>query len=116
MEGTEEKKRKLEVAQTTESSDDERCRTFVLHKEDHTLGNALRFMLIKNPDVDFCGYSVPHPSEEKINLRIQTKEKPATEVLKEALTSLNQLCEHVLTTLDTQVDWYKQRAVHMETD
>ena len=25
-----------------------------------------------SPDVTFCGYSVPHPSEHKINLRIQT--------------------------------------------
>jgi DNA-directed RNA polymerase subunit L len=27
---------------------------------------------MKNPDVEFCGYSIPHPSEAKLNLRIQT--------------------------------------------
>ena len=26
-----------------------------------------------SPDVSFCGYTVPHPSENKINLRVQTK-------------------------------------------
>lgn len=40
--------------------------------EDHTLGNALRHVLMQNAEVDFCGYSVPHPSEPKMNLRLQT--------------------------------------------
>lgn len=26
-------------------------------------------------DVDFCGYSIPHPSEAKMNVRIQTTGK-----------------------------------------
>ena len=25
-----------------------------------------------SPDVEFCGYSIPHPSEDKMNIRIQT--------------------------------------------
>ena len=25
-----------------------------------------------SPDVEFCGYSIPHPAEPKMNLRIQT--------------------------------------------
>ncbi|PWO00897.1 RBP11-like subunits of RNA polymerase [Tilletiopsis washingtonensis] len=45
--------------------------TFCLKDEDHTLGNALRYMLMKNPKVEFCGYSNPHPSEPKIHLRVQ---------------------------------------------
>lgn len=43
--------------------------------EDHTLGNALRHVLMQNKEVDFCGYSVPHPSEPKMNLRLQTTGK-----------------------------------------
>lgn len=36
--------------------------TFAIGNEDHTLGNALRHVLIQNTrDVDFAGYSVPHP-------------------------------------------------------
>jgi DNA-directed RNA polymerase subunit L len=27
---------------------------------------------IYSPDVEFCGYSIPHPSEAVMNLRIQT--------------------------------------------
>jgi DNA-directed RNA polymerase I and III subunit RPAC2 len=28
--------------------------------------------LPSSPDVAFCGYSIPHPSEKVVNLRIQT--------------------------------------------
>ena len=38
-------------------------RTFAVADEDHTLGNALRHVLIQNEAVSFAGYSVPHPSE-----------------------------------------------------
>lgn len=41
--------------------------------EDHTLGNSFRYVLAKNRKVDFVGYSIPHPSEMKLNMRIQTK-------------------------------------------
>ncbi|KAI9796227.1 MAG: RNA polymerase subunit AC19 [Candelina submexicana] len=46
--------------------------SFEFEDEDHTLGNALRYIIMKNPDVEFCGYSIPHPSEAKMNIRIQT--------------------------------------------
>jgi DNA-directed RNA polymerase I and III subunit RPAC2 len=36
------------------------------------LGNLLRFSLIKNPEVEFCGYSITHPSEHTVNMRLQT--------------------------------------------
>lgn len=30
-------------------------------------------MLIEySPLVEFCGYTIPHPSEDKMNLRVQT--------------------------------------------
>jgi DNA-directed RNA polymerase I and III subunit RPAC2 len=46
--------------------------TFSIKDEDHTIGNALRWIIMKNPNVTFCGYSIPHPSEFKIHFRIQT--------------------------------------------
>lgn len=55
------------------SNADNTCATLVLHGEDHTLGNSFRYVLAKNPRVDFVGYSIPHPSEMKLNMRIQTK-------------------------------------------
>ena len=59
--------------------------TFTLHHEDHTIGNTMRYILNKTPEVSFCGYSVPHPAEPRMNLRLQTIGPPATEVLLDAL-------------------------------
>jgi len=100
-------KRRLEVIATGDP-DDETCATFVLHEEDHTLGNSLRYIIMKNPDVEFCGYSVPHPSENKINLRIQTNGAPAVDVLRRGLSELTALCEHMLATFETAVEEHKQ--------
>jgi DNA-directed RNA polymerases I and III subunit RPAC2 len=66
-------------------SEDLTAVTFQIQDESHTLGNALRYIIMKkyalplfslslihSPNVEFCGYSIPHPSEPKLNLRIQT--------------------------------------------
>ncbi|KAL1140076.1 hypothetical protein AAG570_000008 [Ranatra chinensis] len=45
---------------------------FTINKEDHTLGNMIRNQLLKDPDVLFAGYKVPHPLEHKFVIRIQT--------------------------------------------
>ncbi|GAA6027375.1 hypothetical protein JCM8097_007807 [Rhodosporidiobolus ruineniae] len=63
--------------------------TYCILEEDHTLGNLLRWMLMKNPDVEFCGYSAPHPSEAKIHLRIQMYDgKSAKEAFATALDNI----------------------------
>ncbi|EDO38993.1 predicted protein, partial [Nematostella vectensis] len=82
---------------------DESCMTFVLHDEDHTLGNSLRYIIMKNPDVKFCGYSIPHPSESKINLRIQTHGTPASDVLRRGLSELTAMCEHALAAFEVNL-------------
>ncbi|KAF5907671.1 DNA-directed RNA polymerases I and III subunit RPAC2-like, partial [Clarias magur] len=100
MAGTEtEKKPVLEMVQADGA--DEGCVTFVLHEEDHTLGNSLRYMVMKNPEVEFCGYSITHPSESKINFRIQTRgDLPATEPLRKGLNDLTDVSKHVLQTFE----------------
>lgn len=108
-------KRQLEVVPTGEP-DDETCATFVLHKEDHTLGNSLRYIIMKNPDVQFCGYSVPHPSENKINLRIQTNGPAAVDVLRRGLSELTAMCEHMLATFETAVEEHKQAKQNGDID
>ncbi|KAH8411979.1 hypothetical protein KR222_004454 [Zaprionus bogoriensis] len=45
---------------------------FTINKEDHTLGNMIRNQLLKDPNVLFAGYKVPHPLEHKFVIRIQT--------------------------------------------
>ncbi|QLG70340.1 hypothetical protein HG535_0A02790 [Zygotorulaspora mrakii] len=78
------------------STEDGTCASFQIVDEDHTLGNALRYIIMKNPDVEFCGYSIPHPSENLLNIRIQTYgESTAVDVLHKGLKDLTDLCDVV---------------------
>ncbi|AEO58059.1 hypothetical protein MYCTH_2036258, partial [Thermothelomyces thermophilus ATCC 42464] len=70
--------------------------SFEFLNEGHTLGNALRYIIMKNPDVEFCAYAIPHPSEAKMNVRIQTFEgTTAIEALQKGLRDLQELCDIV---------------------
>ena len=96
------------------------------------MGNSLRYFLAKkyvvlriqlfyvvSPKVTFAGYSIPHPSDPIMNLRIQTvglishiricpdtniEGYTAVEALKQALQDLQQVCNHIKTTFQTQVE------------
>ncbi|CAI2383533.1 unnamed protein product [Moneuplotes crassus] len=48
---------------------------FVMHLEDHTAGNLLRYSLLRNENVKFSGYRRPHPLENKIELKVHTNGK-----------------------------------------
>ncbi|CAD6886378.1 unnamed protein product [Tilletia controversa] len=77
-------------------ADDLSAATFCLADEDHTLGNSLRYMLMKDSRVEFCGYSLPHPSELKCHIRVQMHDKAnAVTALQEALLRLEQLFESI---------------------
>ncbi|KAJ5043003.1 uncharacterized protein L3040_004392 [Drepanopeziza brunnea f. sp. 'multigermtubi'] len=105
--------------------------SFEFKKEDHTLGNSLRYIIMKkygnlddplhslsylpishselerctrltsvrprkSPNVEFCGYSIPHPSEELMNIRIQTYEgTTAVAALDKGFQDLMDLCDEV---------------------
>lgn len=88
---------------------DQSSSTFTLHNEDHTIGNTLRYVLNRSPEVSFVGYSVPHPSEPKMNIRIQTVGPPATEVLHTALGTLYEVSSHVLDTFEDAVVTYRAK-------
>ncbi|XP_038893936.1 DNA-directed RNA polymerases I and III subunit RPAC2 [Benincasa hispida] len=82
---------------------DETKSTFSMADEDHTLANALRYTLNQDPRVTFCGYSIPHPSDNRVNIRVQTTGDPAREVLKDACQNLMVVCQHVRNTFDKAV-------------
>ena len=83
------------AAQTTveiEAGGDVSAATFTLHNEDHTIGNTMRYMLNKMPETSFVGYSVPHPYEPKMNVRLQVKDGfKAKEILALGLKDLEDL-------------------------
>jgi len=93
MEG---KKRKLMLmgAGPGGGANDPTCGTFVFEGESHTLGNALRTAVLQNPQVVFCGYSMPHPAEDKMLFRIQTvPDYTAQEALRKGFTDLKAMCQ-----------------------
>ena len=46
---------------------------FTFYGEGHTFGNFVRSILRSIENIDFSGYSVPHPSEDVMNIKIITK-------------------------------------------
>ncbi|PWW80416.1 RBP11-like subunits of RNA polymerase [Tuber magnatum] len=80
--------------------EEEGSASFEIIGEDHTLGNALRYIIMKNPEVEFCGYSIPHPSEDKMNIRIQIypeywEQTRPYDALMKGLDDLADLCDHI---------------------
>lgn len=58
--------------------------------------------------MEFCGYNVPHPLEDKILVRIQTKEGVrAGSVLMEALDQLDKIYEDIKTKFQQSYAEYK---------
>ncbi|BAF29370.1 uncharacterized protein [Oryza sativa Japonica Group] len=87
---------------------DSTASTFSIVEEDHTLANSVRFVLNQDPRVAFCGYSIPHPADNKVNIRVQTTGDPAKDVLKDSLQDLMVMCQHVRGTFDTAVTQFRQ--------
>lgn len=79
-----------------ESSHNAKSRTFVFKDEGHTLGNALRCIISSYPDVQFCGYTVPHPAESKMHFRIQMHKGRAVDALRRGLEDMVQMCDITL--------------------
>lgn len=45
---------------------------FLLDNQDHTLGNLVRGQLLRDPDVVFAAYRLKHPTERKLEIRVET--------------------------------------------
>ncbi|KAJ1675889.1 RNA polymerase subunit AC19 [Spiromyces aspiralis] len=78
------------------ASDDLTSVTFAIADEDHTLGNALRWAIMKNSQVDFCGYSIPHPADNIMNVRIQTTDDTnAIKAMEKGLDDLESMAKFI---------------------
>lgn len=67
----------------------------MFQNEDHTLGNVLRVVLAGHPDVEFVGYTIPHPSDNKMNLRLQTSTKKSNDVLQEGFNNVQMISKTI---------------------
>eukprot|EP00428_Durinskia_dybowskii_P075739 CAMPEP_0170393776 /NCGR_PEP_ID=MMETSP0117_2-20130122/20906_1 /TAXON_ID=400756 /ORGANISM="Durinskia baltica, Strain CSIRO CS-38" /LENGTH=122 /DNA_ID=CAMNT_0010650003 /DNA_START=44 /DNA_END=412 /DNA_ORIENTATION=+ len=64
--------------------------TFVMAKEDHTLGNLLRMQMLRDPSVRYAGYRMPHPLIMECHVRVETMDSKLTptQVFESALEDL----------------------------
>ena len=71
--------------------------TFVLAKEDHTLGNLIRLQLLRDSSVRFAGYRIPHPLIFECHVRVETMDSKLTptNVFDAALSDLQIETEHL---------------------
>lgn len=53
----------------------------------------------------FCGYTVPHPAEQKMHFRIQANpDTKAIDVLRRGLKDLLNICDHTLETFESAME------------
>ena len=63
--------------------------TFRINDESHGVCNALRYVLMQNPDVEYAVYNIDHPLTGKPEMTIRTKRgKRPKVVLKKAAEEL----------------------------
>ncbi|KAJ5358408.1 DNA-directed RNA polymerase I and III subunit [Penicillium cataractarum] len=88
--------------------------SFQFEGEGHTMGNALRYAIMKNPAVEFCGYTIPHPSDAKMHVRIQTNDTTtALEALEKGFNDLMDLCDVVTEKFTAARDQFKEDRANM---
>ena len=70
-----------------------------------------------SPNVLFCGYSIPHPSESLMHIRVQTavdeNQQPLVTpdaAVRDGVHSLLGLCSHVLDEFDSKCDKLEKRS------
>ncbi|GKT25476.1 DNA-directed RNA polymerases I and III subunit AC19 like protein [Aduncisulcus paluster] len=83
--------------------------TFVFVNEDHTLGNSLRHFLASHEHVEFAGYSVPHPAEPKMHLRVQSRGKTAIDCVKESAEELKKHALHLRETFEYEITQFEEQ-------
>lgn len=67
-----------------------------------------RNQILENPNVEFCGYSIPHPSEEYFQLQIQTRNGlNVYDALLNGFEELSKLCDKTKKLFIEAVDKFK---------
>ena len=69
--------------------------TFTIAKETHTVGNLLQMQVLRNNQVKYCGYKMPHPLQNSMLVKVQTTTSKATPVavVGAALAELQSECD-----------------------
>ncbi|KAK9816193.1 hypothetical protein WJX74_006613 [Apatococcus lobatus] len=79
---------KVEVRKDTKVAD---AATFVIQREDHTVGNLVRMQLLEDKDIMFAGYKIPHPLQYQLLIKVQTNgSKTPQRAVQSAIGSLEE--------------------------
>mmetsp|Transcript_8861 Transcript_8861/g.36251 ORF Transcript_8861/g.36251 Transcript_8861/m.36251 type:complete len:119 (-) Transcript_8861:69-425(-) len=82
--------------------------TYVVQKEDHTLGNIVRMQLHRDPNVVFAGYQVPHPSDNRIVIKVHTnKNSSPMQAMTESVNCLSEEISTLTQKFKDEVQAYK---------
>ena len=80
----------------------------MIHDQDHTLGNCIRYQLLQDSRIRFAGYKKPHPLEEKIEIKVQTNgEVPPPDAILQSCQSLNLTLDKLLKSFQEEINQFK---------
>eukprot|EP01098_Paradermamoeba_levis_P017294 TRINITY_DN987_c0_g1_i1.p1 TRINITY_DN987_c0_g1~~TRINITY_DN987_c0_g1_i1.p1 ORF type:complete len:120 (-),score=31.36 TRINITY_DN987_c0_g1_i1:166-525(-) len=99
--------KKIDVTKDTKIQN---AASFTIQKEDHTVGNLLRMQLLRDTDVLFAGYRMPHPLEHKIVVKVQTNSKSSP------LIAFNRATSELIAELSTIEDKFKREVSRKTTE
>ncbi len=98
------------MAAENNESDKKLMRNFRIENEDHTLGNLLTFILDKMPETEFCAYTIRHPTENVLYLRLKVKEgNDVIEVFRKGVVELKKALDIVENKFIKAMDTYKEK-------
>lgn len=80
------------------------------------MGNAIRYILARQTETDFVGYSIPHPSDPYLNLRLQTRGEPVEKMLAHSLTTISAVADGIETAFDKELARFESQKVGSMTD
>lgn len=101
------------ATETSDITESDTClmRNFKLENEDHTLGTILTYILDRMPETEFCAYTVRHPTENVVYLRLKVKEgNDANDVFKKGVTELEKALGVIEKKFLKAVDTYKENS------
>lgn len=79
--------------------------SFIIQREDHTVGNLVRMQLHRDKNVVFAGYRIPHPLEYQMVVKVQTNgKKTPIAAVQGALEDLGNEVGDIRTKFQQQLD------------
>lgn len=93
-----------------DQSEHELMRNFKLENEDHTLGTLLTYILDQLPETEFCAYTIKHPTENVLYLRLKVKKgHDVTEIFKKGVIELKKALDIVEEKFINAMDEYENQ-------